>query len=103
MDPLKVIAVQRRRQILELVWRDELSAGDIAAHFDVSWPAISQHLGVLKAAGFVTERRDGRSRLYRANPEAMGHLRAVIESMWQTRLDDLKTVVETAPASQEDQ
>ena len=103
MDPLKVIAVERRRQILELIWRDELSAGDIAARFDVSWPAISQHLGVLKAAGFVTERRDGRSRLYRANPEAMGHLRAVIESMWQSRLDDLKIVVEADPSNQEDQ
>jgi DNA-binding transcriptional ArsR family regulator len=102
MDPLKVIAVERRRQILKLIWHDELSAGDIAARFDVSWPAISQHLGVLKAAGFVTERRDGRSRLYRAKPEAMGHLRAVIESMWQTRLGDLKAVVEADLRNQED-
>ena len=86
-----------------MIWRDELSAGDIAARFDVSWPAISQHLGVLKAAGFVTERREGRSRLYRANPEAMGHLRVVIESMWQSRLDDLKTVVEAELRNQEDQ
>lgn len=103
MDPLKVIAVERRRRILELIWRDELPAGDIAAHFDVSWPAISQHLGVLKAAGFVTERREGRSRRYRANPEAMGQLRAVIESMWQSLLDDLKAVVEEEPGNQEDQ
>lgn len=103
MDPLKVIAVERRRQILEMIWHDELSAGDIAARFDVSWPAISQHLGVLKAAGFVTERREGRSRLYRANPEAMGNLRAVIESMWQRRLADLKAVVEAEPDNQEDQ
>lgn len=103
MDPLKVIAVERRRQILEMIWRDELSAGDIAARFDVSWPAISQHLGVLKAAGFVIERREGRSRLYRANPKAMGNLRAVIESMWQCRLDDLKSLVEAEPDNQEDQ
>ena len=103
MDPLKVIAVERRRQILEMIWRDELSAGDIAARFDVSWPAISQHLGVLKAAGFVSERRDGRSRLYRANPEAMGHPATVIESMWQSRLDDLKAVVESDLSEQEDQ
>lgn len=103
MDPFKVIAVERRRQILEMIWRDELSAGDIAARFDVSWPAISQHLGVLKAAGFVTERREGRSRLYRANPDAMGDLRAVIESMWQSRLADLKAVVEAEQDNQEDQ
>ena len=51
----------------------------------------------------MTERRDGRSRLYRANPEAMGHLRVVIESMWQSRLDDLKTVVEADLRDQEDQ
>jgi DNA-binding transcriptional ArsR family regulator len=101
MDPVKVIAVERRRHILEMVWHDELSAGDIAARFDVSWPAISQHLGVLKAAGFVTERRDGRSRLYRANPDAMGHLRVVVESMWQSRLDDLKAVVEADLLNQE--
>ena len=103
MDPFKVIAVERRRQILEMIWRDELSAGEIAARFDVSWPAISQHLGVLKAAGFVTERREGRSRLYRANPDAMGDLRAVIESMWQSRLADLKAVVEAEQDNQEDQ
>ena len=102
MDPHKVIAVERRRQILEMIWRDELSAGDIAARFDVSWPAISQHLSVLKAVGFVTERRDGRSRLYRADPEAMGHLRAVIEFMWQSRLDELKDAVEADLDDQED-
>ena len=51
MDPLKVIAVERRRQILEMIWRDELSAGDIAARFDVSWPAISSTSGYSRRPG----------------------------------------------------
>ena len=55
MEPLQVIAAPRRLRILELVWDRELSAGDIAAEFDVSWSAVSQHLRVLKAAGFVAE------------------------------------------------
>jgi DNA-binding transcriptional ArsR family regulator len=51
---------------MELIWDQELSAGDIAAQFEVSWSAVSQHLRVLKAAGFVVERREGTSRIYRA-------------------------------------
>ena len=69
MEPLQVIAAPRRLRILELVWDRELSAGDIAAEFDVSWSAVSQHLRVLKAAGFVVERREGTSRLYRADQD----------------------------------
>ena len=53
MEPLHVIAAPRRLRILELVWDQELSAGEIAAQFAVSWPAVSQHLRVLKEAGFV--------------------------------------------------
>lgn len=99
MDPLKILAAQRRRQILQLVWDRELAAGQIAAHFDVSWPAISQHLTVLREAGFVTERRDGRSRLYRTNPDALGALRAVIEAHWQSSLDRLRDLAEADEAT----
>ncbi len=99
MDPLKILAAQRRRQILQLVWDRELAAGQIAAHFDVSWPAISQHLTILREAGFVTERRDGRSRLYRADPDALGALRAVIEAQWQSGLDRLRDLAETDEAT----
>ena len=55
------------REILRLVWADERSAGDIARTFDVSWPAISQNLRVLKESGLVRERRVGTSRMYRAD------------------------------------
>ena len=68
---LKAIAAPRRREILSLVRADELSAGEIAAHFDVTRPAISQHLTVLKEAGLVSERRNGTRRLYKARPEGL--------------------------------
>jgi DNA-binding transcriptional ArsR family regulator len=95
VEPLQVIAAPRRLRILELVWDRELTAGDIAAQFDVSWSAISQHLTVLKTAGFVTERRDGNSRIYRADQAALGPLRAVVEDHWRRSLDRLKEVVES--------
>lgn len=94
MEPLRVIAAPRRLRILELVWDRELSAGDIAAQFEVSWSAISQHLTVLKAAGFVVERRDGRSRFYRADRAALGPLRAVVEAHWRDGLNRLKQLAE---------
>ena len=83
MEPLQVIAAPRRLRILELVWDTELAAGDIAAQFEVSWSAVSQHLSVLKAAGFVVERRAGRSRFYRVDQAALGSLRSVVEEHWR--------------------
>lgn len=95
MDPLKVIAAERRRRILELVWDRERSAGDIASHFDVSWPAISQHLKILREAGYVAQRREGTTLFYRAEPDALGALRIVIEAQWRAGLGRLKAVVES--------
>jgi DNA-binding transcriptional ArsR family regulator len=94
VEPLQVIAAPRRLRILELVWDRELAAGDIAAQFDVSWSAVSQHLTVLKEAGFVTERREGNSRIYRADKAALGSLRAVVEDHWRTSLDRVKDLAE---------
>ena len=91
---LKALAEPRRRQILRLVKDDELSAGEIAAQFDVSWPAISQHLGVLKEAGLVDERRNGARRLYRARPEGLTELQAFLEELWSDRLAALKREAE---------
>lgn len=94
MEPLQVIAAPRRLRILELVWDRERSAGDIAAQFEVSWSAISQHLTVLKTAGFVVERREGRSRFYRADQAALGSLRSIVEEHWRTGLHRLKHLAE---------
>src|SRR5438034_10838120 len=87
---LKAIAAPRRRQILALVRDEELSAGEIAQHFDVTRPAVSQHLHVLKEAGLVSERRNGTRRLYRARPEGLADLRAFLEGFWDERLEALK-------------
>jgi DNA-binding transcriptional ArsR family regulator len=73
----------------------ERSAGEIAAQFDVTRPAVSQHLTVLREAGLLTERRDGTRRLYRARPEGLAGLRAFLAEFWDERLDALKTAAET--------
>lgn len=94
MEPLQVVAAPRRLRILELVWERELSAGEIAAQFDVSWPAISQHIAILRTAGFLTERREGTSRRYAANQAALGPLRAVVEAHWRAGLQRVKELAE---------
>ena len=91
---LQAIAEPRRRRILELVRDEELAAGAIASHFDVTRPAISQHLRVLKDAGLVTERREGTRRLYRARPEGLAELRGFLEDFWSDRLRLLKDAAE---------
>jgi DNA-binding transcriptional ArsR family regulator len=91
---VKAIAAPRRRQILTLVRDGELSAGEIAAHFDVTRPAVSQHLNVLKEAGLVSERRNGTRRLYRARPEGLAELKEFLEEFWDERLSALKREAE---------
>ena len=94
-DVIEAISEPRRRAILRLVRDRELPAGAIAAHFgDVSRPAISQHLRVLRQAALVRERRDGTRRLYRARPEALGDLRDFLEQFWDDRLDALRREAE---------
>lgn len=91
---LKALAEPRRRRILTLVRDAELSAGEIASQFDVTRPAISQHLNVLKEAGLVDERRNGTRRLYRARPEGLVELKDFLEEFWDVRLDVLKREAE---------
>jgi DNA-binding transcriptional ArsR family regulator len=91
---LKAIAAPRRRQILTLVRDGELSAGEIAAHFDVTRPAVSQHLNVLKEAGLVSERRNGTKRLYRMRPEGLIPVKSFLERFWDDRLDLLRQEAE---------
>lgn len=80
---LRAIAEPRRRAILSLVATEELPAGKIAEHFEITRPAVSQHLQVLKDAGLVTERRDGTRRLYRASDTALAELRTYMEGLWR--------------------
>ncbi|MEX0750607.1 MAG: metalloregulator ArsR/SmtB family transcription factor [Dehalococcoidia bacterium] len=91
---LKAIGDPTRREILRIVWRDEMPAGDVAAHFAMSRPGVSQHLKVLKAAGLIDERRAGTQRLYRARPAGLSELRAYFEEFWNEGLAQLKAAAE---------
>lgn len=91
---MRALAEPRRRDILRLVRDSELSAGEIASHFDVSRPAISQHLRVLKHAGLLDERRDGTRRMYRARPQGFVELRQYLDDVWGEGLTRLKSAAE---------
>ena len=95
-DVMQALAQPTRREILQLVLSEELSAGEIATHFKVSRPAISQHIKVLKDTNLVVERRDGTRRMYRAHPEGMADLRKFLDLFWNYRLKLLKDEVEAA-------
>ena len=93
-EALRALAEPRRRAILRLVASDELAAGEIAAAFEVTRTAVSQHLTVLKNAGLLVERRDGTRRLYRARPEGLDGLRRFLDQMWAASLDVARQLVE---------
>jgi DNA-binding transcriptional ArsR family regulator len=99
---LKAIADPRRQQILRLVWSQERAAGDVASHFDVSRPAISKHLRVLKEAGLIEERRSGTLRLYRARTESILEMRRFLESFWDEGLQAIKEAAEAGSKGRRD-
>lgn len=97
---LKAIAEPNRRRILTLVRDGEMSAGDIAAHFDVTGPAISQHLKVLKEAGLVDERRAGPRRLYSLRRAGLLDIAQFLESFWAEGLERLMYAAEAEERKQ---
>jgi DNA-binding transcriptional ArsR family regulator len=97
MNAMQVLAEPRRQRILRAVWDRELSAGEIHRKAGrVTFGAVSQHVAVLAEHGFVTCRRAGRSRFYRANPAALGSLREYFEQLWGAKLSQLKQLAEQA-------
>ncbi|HVD65144.1 MAG TPA: metalloregulator ArsR/SmtB family transcription factor [Lapillicoccus sp.] len=105
MDAVKVIAEPRRQEILRLCWTAERSAGDLAAAFDVTFGAVSQHLKVLRDAGLVTVRHAGTRRFYRADRAALGPLATYLEAQWNGQLDRLAALAErteTTPPPESD-
>lgn len=104
-DPFLAIADGRRREILELLRDGERSAGEIARRFDVSWPAISRHLRMLREAGLVRERRVGRERRYTLDRarirRELGGWVAAFDAMWEHNLESLKHHLERPPAQEE--
>jgi DNA-binding transcriptional ArsR family regulator len=93
-EALRAIVEPRRRAILRLVAHDELAAGEIAAAFEITRTAVSQHLTVLKNAGLLSERRDGTRRLYRARAEGLDSLRHFLDDMWAASLDAARRLAE---------
>ncbi|MDA1348031.1 MAG: metalloregulator ArsR/SmtB family transcription factor [Chloroflexi bacterium] len=91
---MRAIAEPRRRAILNLINTVELPAGEIASHFDVTRPAISQHLRILVDAELVTVRREATKLLYRTRPEGLAELRAYLEGFWSDSLELLKSAAE---------
>jgi len=85
-EKLKAIAEPRRRQILKLALDREWAAGEIAAQFNVTRPAISQHLAVLVAADLLQVRRHGTRRFYRSNPQGLEELKAFLSDFWDANL-----------------
>jgi DNA-binding transcriptional ArsR family regulator len=92
---LAAVASPRRREILRLVWHDELPAGAIhAAMPDVTFGAVSLQLGALAQAGLVHVRVEGRRRFYRARREPLGPVADVLERLWDDGLARLKVKAE---------
>jgi DNA-binding transcriptional ArsR family regulator len=99
LDVFQVLAESRRREVLALLADQERTAGDIAARFDVTRQAVSQHLRILLAAGLICERREGTRRWYRARPEGLEEVCAYVEAMWPDALGRLKVAAEREHAS----
>ncbi|WP_448641488.1 ArsR/SmtB family transcription factor [Geodermatophilus sp. URMC 63] len=96
MQALAALADPIRRELLALLARGELAAGELAGRFPVSRPAVSRHLRVLREAGLVSSRVEGRRRLYALDPRPLRELDEWLESyrgLWTQRLDALDTEI----------
>ena len=94
------LADPTRRDILDLLRTTERSAGEVAARFSVSRPAVSRHLRVLRQARLVIQRKDAQSRVYRLDPEGLREVDKWLDSyrvFWAARIHELKRYVEEAP------
>jgi DNA-binding transcriptional ArsR family regulator len=94
MEPFTALADPTRRQIIEMLGHGELSAGDIARRFDMTAPAVSQHLKTLKAARLVTVRAEAQRRIYTLNSDGLAAIEdwiASIRRFWNPKLDALET------------
>ena len=99
MEIFQALQTPRRREILRLLWDGELSAGEIHRRQPgITFGAVSQHLGILEAAGIVNKRREGTFRYYSANKTNLGLLRRYLEDMWDASLYELKIRAELEQA-----
>lgn len=95
-DGFRALASPARRRVLQLVRDEARPVGELAEELGVSQPAVSQHLAVLRDAGLVSVRVDGRRRLYRADVERLAEVRAFFDEYWSTGLDRLAAAAQRA-------
>ena len=96
---IRALSNETRFEIVKLVRDREMDAGTVARRFKMTRPAVSQHLGVLRAAGLLDERRVGSKRLYIVRAEAFDELVEFIEGYWGPRLRRLKKAAEAVERS----
>jgi DNA-binding transcriptional ArsR family regulator len=94
MEVFEAVAQPKRREMLRLLSGREMSAGEIASHFAITQPAISQHLKVLKSVGLVSERREGTKRMLSVRAEGLAELHEFLAQVLPSKLDRLKEVAE---------
>ena len=95
LETIQALAEPTRFSILRMIRWEEMSAGEIAGRFkNITRPAVSQHLGVLRKAGLVTERRAGTSRMYSLRLEGFAQIKNLLEDFWDPRLAKLKALAE---------
>lgn len=95
-DPFNAVAEPKRRQVLEVIGTDELAVNEIVERLGWNQPMVSKHLAVLKQVGLVSERRIGRQRLYRINPERLKPIYEWVrpfERFWSDKFDRLDEVL----------
>lgn len=99
MDTFTALADPTRRQIIEALALGEASFGDLADRFDMSRPAVSQHLRILKDAGIVASRPDAQRRIYRLTDDSLDEIEAwlgQVRDFWSQRLDRLEKLLNEA-------
>jgi DNA-binding transcriptional ArsR family regulator len=96
VDALQLVAEPRRQEILRHVWGEELPVGELVERLDLTYAGVSRHLALLRDAGFVTVRRDGKQRFYRADHDGLGPLKQALETFWGDQLDRLAVLAEKA-------
>jgi DNA-binding transcriptional ArsR family regulator len=92
--PWTALGDPTRRAIFESLVDRPQAVGELAAHFPISRPAVSQHLKVLRTAGLVADRQSGKQRIYQVDPDGLASLRADLDRFWNKTLKAYKTVVE---------
>ena len=98
---LAVLADPTRREIFERLCGGPKAVGEVARGLQVSRPAVSQHLKVLKSAGLVTDRAEGTRRVYQIDPAGLGAIRAWLDRFWTDAMADFSREIDKTAEDKE--